>query len=157
MSTKLPSEKLKEMGIELPTTAVSFGTYVPAVHVGNQVWVSGQLPVVDGKLPMTGHVGEEVTLEQAKELARNSIINGLAAINSLVGVDKITRVIKVVGFVSSAPTFFQQADVINGASDFLGEVFGDKGVHARSALGTSLLPLNSPLEIEMVVEVSETA
>lgn len=154
MSAQTPSQKLQEMGIEVPKTATSFGTYAPAVHVGNQVWVSGQLPVVDGKLPLTGRVGADVTLEQAKELARTSIINGLGAINALVGIDNITRIIKVAGFVSSAPDFFQQADVVNGASDFLGEVFGDLGVHSRSALGMSVLPLNSPLEIEMVVEVA---
>ena len=124
-------------------------------RVGSQVWTSGQLPVVGGELPATGKVGAEVSLEQAQDLARTASLNALAAIDSLVGLDQVTRVVKVVGFVASDPSFTEQAAVINGASDFLGEVFGEAGVHARSAVGVAVLPKNSPVEIEVIVEIAE--
>ncbi|MDO5031851.1 RidA family protein [Corynebacterium sp.] len=147
--------RLEELGYTLPAVAAPLASYVPATKVGNQVWTSGQLPMVDGALPATGKVGAEITVEQAQELARTAALNALAAIDSLVGLDKVTRVVKVVGFVSSAPDFVEQAAVINGASDFIGELFGGAGTHARSAVGVAVLPKNSPVEIEVIVEFAE--
>lgn len=147
--------RLEELGVELPSVAAPLASYIPAIQVGNQVWTSGQLPVVGGELPVTGKVGAEVDLEKAQELARTAALNALAAIDGLVGVDRVTRVVKVVGFVASAPSFTDQAAVINGASNFLGEVFGDAGVHARSAVGVAVLPKDSPVEIEVIVEIAE--
>ncbi|PZP01196.1 MAG: LysR family transcriptional regulator [Corynebacterium urealyticum] len=148
-------ERLQELGYELPSVAAPLASYVPATRVGSQVWTSGQLPVVGGELPATGKVGAEVSLEQAQELARTASLNALAAVDALVGLDQVTRVVKVVGFVASDPSFTEQAAVINGASDFLGEVFGEAGVHARSAVGVAVLPKNSPVEIEVIVEIAE--
>lgn len=147
--------RLEELGVELPSVAVPLASYIPATRVGNQVWTSGQLPVVGGELPAAGKVGAEVSLEKAQELARVAVLNALAAIDGLVGLDHVTRVVKVVGFVASDPTFTEQAAVINGASDFLGEVFGDAGIHARSAVGVAVLPKDSPVEIEVIVEIAE--
>ena len=147
--------RLEELGVELPSVAVPLASYIPATQVGNQVWTSGQLPVVGGELPAAGKVGAEVSLDKAQELARTAALNALAAIDGLVGLDRITRVIKVVGFVASDPSFTDQAAVINGASDFLGEVFGDAGIHARSAVGVAVLPKDSPVEIEVIVEIAE--
>lgn len=147
--------RLEELGVELPSVAVPLASYIPATRVGNQVWTSGQLPVVGGELPASGKVGAEVSLEKAQELARVAVLNALAAIDGLVGLDHVTRVVKVVGFVASDPSFTEQAAVINGASDFLGEVFGDTGIHARSAVGVAVLPKDSPVEIEVIVEIAE--
>lgn len=147
--------RLEELGVELPSVAVPLASYIPATQVGNQVWTSGQLPVVGGELPAAGKVGAEVSLDKAQELARTAALNALAAIDGLVGLDRITRVIKVVGFVASDPSFTDQAAAINGASDFLGEVFGDAGIHARSAVGVAVLPKDSPVEIEIIVEIAE--
>lgn len=147
--------RLEELGVELPSVAVPLASYIPATRVGNQVWTSGQLPVVGGELPASGKVGAEVSLEKAQELARVAVLNALAAIDGLVGLDHVTRVVKVVGFVASDPSFTEQAAVINGASDFLGEVFGDAGIHARSAVGVAILPKDSPVEIEVIVEIAE--
>lgn len=147
--------RLEELGVELPSVAVPLASYIPATRVGNQVWTSGQLPVVGGELPASGKVGAEVSLEKAQELARVAVLNALAAIDGLVGLDHVTRVVKVVGFVASDPSFTEQAAVINGASDFLGEVFGDAGIHARSAVGVAVLPKDSPAEIEVIVEIAE--
>lgn len=147
--------RLEELGVELPSVAVPLASYTPATRVGNQVWTSGQLPVVGGELPASGKVGAEVSLEKAQELARVAVLNALAAIDGLVGLDHVTRVVKVVGFVASDPSFTEQAAVINGASDFLGEVFGDAGIHARSAVGVAVLPKDSPVEIEVIVEIAE--
>lgn len=147
--------RLEELGVELPSVAVPLASYIPATRVGNQVWTSGQLPVVGGELPAAGKVGAEVSLEKAQELARVAVLNALAAINGLVGLDHVTRVVKVVGFVASDPSFTEQAAVINGASNFLGEVFGDAGIHARSAVGVAVLPKDSPVEIEVIVEIAE--
>lgn len=148
-------ERLEELGVELPSVAAPLASYVPATRVGSQVWTSGQLPVVDGELPATGKVGAEVSVERAQELARTAALNALAAIDSLMGLDKVSRVVKVVGFVASDPSFTEQAAVINGASDFLGDVFGEAGVHARSAVGVAVLPKDSPVEIEVIVEIAE--
>ena len=147
--------RLEELGVELPSVAVPLASYIPATRVGNQVWTSGQLPVVGGELPASGKVGAEVSLEKAQELARVAVLNALAAIDGLVGLDHVTRVVKVVGFVASDPSFTEQAAVINGASDFIGEVFGDAGIHARSAVGVAVLPKDSPVEIEVIVEIAE--
>jgi len=149
-----PSERLVELGIELPAVVAPLAAYVPAVRTGNLVYTSGQLPMVDGALPQAGKVGGEVTAEEAKGLARTCALNALAAIHSLVGVDSVVRVVKVVGFVASAPGFNGQPGVVNGASELLGDVFGDAGVHARSAVGVSELPLNAPVEVELIVEVA---
>ena len=147
------SARLKELGIDLPEVAKPLASYVPAVRSGNLVYTSGQLPTRAGKLAATGKVGADVTPEQGKEFARICALNALAAVDSLVGVDSVTQVVKVVGFVASAPGFNGQPGVINGASDLLAEVFGDHGSHARSAVGVSELPLDSPVEVELVVEV----
>lgn len=148
------SERLTELGVELPAVVAPLAAYVPAVRTGNLVYTSGQLPMVDGKLPQAGKVGAEVTAEEAKGLARTCALNALAAVHSLVGVDSVVRVVKVVGFVASAPGFNGQPGVVNGASELLGDVFGDAGVHARSAVGVSELPLNAPVEVELIVEVA---
>ena len=148
------SARLTELGLELPAVAAPLAAYVPAVRTGNLVFTAGQLPMVDGKLVRTGKVGKDVTPEQAAELARIAAFNALAAIDALVGLDAVTRVVEVVGFVASAPGFTGQPAVINGASTFLGEIFGEAGAHARSAVGVSELPLDSPVEVELVVETA---
>lgn len=149
------SERLAELGITLPAVAAPVAAYVPAVKTGNQVWTSGQLPFVAGELPATGKVGIEVTAEEAADYARTAALNALAAVDALVGLDNITRVLKIVGFVSSAEGFTGQPAVINGASNLIGEIFGEAGAHARSAVGVAELPLGAPVEVELVVEVSE--
>lgn len=141
------------MGIELPDVAKPLASYVPAVRAGNLVYTAGQLPMVGGQLACSGKVGLTVDPEQGRALARICALNALAAVNSLVGIDAVTQVVKVVGFVASAPGFHGQQGVINGASDLLREVFGDNGVHARSAVGVCELPLDAPVEVELVVEV----
>ncbi|MFN3340221.1 MAG: RidA family protein [Dietzia sp.] len=147
------SRKLEQLGIELPTVVPPLANYVPAVRTGAYVYTSGQLPMVDGALAATGKVGAEVSPETAADLARTCALNALAAVDGLVGIDSVVRIVKVVGFVASAPGFNAQPAVINGASDVLGEVFGDAGVHARSAVGVSELPLDAPVEVELIVEV----
>jgi len=146
--------RLQELGYELPGVAKPLASYVPAVRVGDQVWTSGQLPLVEGALPLTGKVGAEVTTEQAQEQARIAALNALAAIDAEVGLDNVSRVVKIVGFVASDPAYADQPVVINGASDFIGEVFGDAGKHARSAVGVAALPKNAPVEIELIVEIA---
>jgi len=148
-----PLAKLAELGIELPTVLTPLAAYVPAVRAGSLVFTSGQLPMADGKLAATGKVGATVSAEQARVLARTCALNGLAAIDALVGLDSVVRVVKVVGYVASAPDFLGQPGVVNGASEFLGEVFGPAGAHARSAVGVAVLPLDAPVEVELVVEV----
>lgn len=149
-----PESKLAELGLELPQVAPPVAAYVPAVRTGSYVYTSGQLPMVAGALVATGKVGAEVTPEQAKELAQVCVLNALAAIKAEIGdLARITRVVKVVGFVASEPSFTGQPGVINGASELLGKVFGDVGIHARSAVGVAVLPLDAPVEVEVVVEV----
>ena len=146
-------ERLAELGITLPTVVPPVASYIPAVVTGSLVYTSGQLPMVDGALPAAGKLGAEVSDEQGKALARQCALNGLAAVASVIGsLDRVTRIVKVVGFVASDPSFTGQPGVINGASEVLGEIFGDAGVHARSAVGVAVLPLNSPVEVELVVE-----
>ncbi|OBA58784.1 LysR family transcriptional regulator [Mycobacterium sp. 1100029.7] len=147
------SARLGQLGIALPDLVAPLASYVPAVQTGNLVYTSGQLPIVEGKLAGTGKVGAEVSPEDATALARTCALNALAAVNALVGIDAVTRVVKVVGFVASAPGFNGQPGVINGASELLGEVFGEQGAHARSAVGVSELPLDAPVEVELIVEV----
>lgn len=151
------SARLAELGIELPAAAAPLAAYVPAVRTGGYVYTSGQLPMVAGALARTGKVGAEVSAEDAAELARICALNAVAAAHALVGVDAITRVVKVVGFVASTPDFTGQPAVINGASVFLGEVFGAAGVHARSAVGVAVLPLDAPVEVEVVFEIADQA
>ncbi|WP_293821415.1 RidA family protein [uncultured Corynebacterium sp.] len=146
--------RLRELGYELPGVAKPLASYVPAVRVGNQVWTSGQLPLVEGALPVTGKVGADLTTEQAQEQARIAALNALAAIDAEVGLDNISRVVKIVGFVASDPAYADQPVVINGASDFIGDIFGDAGTHARSAVGVAALPKNAPVEIELIVEIA---
>lgn len=146
------SNRLAELGIELPEVVTPVASYVPAVRTGSLVFTSGQLPMEAGKLPHTGKVGAEVSPEDASALARTCALNALAAVHALAGIDTVARVVKVVGFVASAPGFHGQPGVINGASDLLGEVFGDDGAHARSAVGVAELPLDAPVEVELVVE-----
>jgi len=146
-------ERLAELGISIPPIAKPVAAYVPAVVTGNLVFTSGQLPFVDGALSATGKVGAEVDPETAKQMARICVLNGLAAAHGVIGsLDRITRVVKVVGFVASDPSFTGQPGVINGASELLGEIFGDAGAHARSAVGLTVLPLDAPVEIEFVFE-----
>ncbi|MGP3980529.1 RidA family protein [Streptomyces sp. KR80] len=148
-------EKLASLGLTLPEVAAPLASYVPAVRTGDYVYTAGQLPLVEGKLGVTGKVGAEVTAEEAKELARICALNALAAVKSAVGdLDKIVRVVKVVGFVASAPDFTGQPGVVNGASELLGELLGVKGVHARSAVGVAVLPLDAPVELEIQVEIA---
>lgn len=148
------SARLAELGIELPAVVAPLAAYVPAMRTGNLVYTSGQLPMVDGKLPQVGKVGDTVSPEDAKALARTCALNALAAVDSLVGIDSVTRVVKVVGFVASAPGFHGQPGVINGASELFGEVFGEAGAHARSAVGVFELPMDAPVEVELIVEVA---
>lgn len=149
-----PYGKLTELGLTLPTVVPPVAAYVPAVRSGNHVYVSGQLPMVEGKLPATGKVGAEVTPELAKELAQTCALNALAAIESLVGLGRVARVVKVVGFVASAEGFTGQPGVVNGASELFGAVFGESGRHARSAVGVAELPLGTPVEVEVIVEIT---
>jgi enamine deaminase RidA (YjgF/YER057c/UK114 family) len=149
-----PGERLRELGLTLPPVATPAGAYVPARRAGSLVFTAGQLPLVDGALPATGKVGAEVSPDDAYELARVCALNGLAAVDGLVGLDAVAGVVKVVGFVASAPGFTGQPGVINGASELLGAVFGEAGRHARSAVGVAELPMGSPVEVELVVELA---
>jgi enamine deaminase RidA (YjgF/YER057c/UK114 family) len=149
-----PEERLAALGLELPAVAPPVAAYVPAVRTGNYVYTSGQLPLVSGALPQTGKVGADVTPEDANRLARQCALNALAAVKAEVGdLAAVTRVVKVVGFVASAAQFTGQPQVVNGASELLGAVFGDAGAHARSAVGVAVLPLDAPVELELIVEV----
>ncbi|HEY6742599.1 MAG TPA: RidA family protein [Lapillicoccus sp.] len=151
-------DRLAELGLTVPDVAPPAGAYVPALREGNLVFTSGQLPMVAGDLPQTGKVGDGpdlVAAADAKALARTCALNAIAAVKSVVGdLDSVTRVVKVVGFVASDPSFTGQPGVINGASELLGTAFGDAGVHARSAVGVAALPLDSPVEVEIVVAVA---
>ena len=156
--TATPTERLAQLGLTLPAVAAPLAAYVPAVRSGDYVYTSGQLPFVDGALPATGKVGDGPGLvdpSDAQVLARTAALNAIAAVASVVGgADHIVRVVNVVGFVASDPAFTGQPAVVNGASELLQAVFGDAGVHARSAVGVAVLPLDSPVELELVVEVA---
>jgi enamine deaminase RidA (YjgF/YER057c/UK114 family) len=150
-----PEERLAELGLTLPAVPTPVAAYIPTVRSGAHVFTSGQLPMVDGALQVTGKVGAEVTPEQAKDLARTAALNAIAAVRAEVGdLSQVRRIVKVVGYVASAPEFTGQPGVVNGASELLGEVFGASGRHARSAVGVAVLPLDAPVEVELVVEVS---
>jgi enamine deaminase RidA (YjgF/YER057c/UK114 family) len=149
-----PEERLAALGLEIPEVARPLASYVPTARTGSLVYTAGQLPIVKGELLVTGKVGAEVSEEDAAELARACALNVIAAIKAEVGeLSQVIRIVKVVGFVASAPDFYGQPKVINGASDLLGEVFGDAGRHARSAVGVAVLPRNAPVEIEAIAEV----
>jgi len=149
-----PEERLADLGLEVPEVAKPVAAYVPALRSGNHVFTSGQLPMRDGTLITTGKVGGDVTPEQAVECARQCALNALAAVRAEVGeLSAVKRIVKVVAFVASVPEFTGQPGVANGASELFGEVFGDLGRHARSAVGVPVLPLDAPVEVELVVEV----
>lgn len=148
------NQRLAELGVTLPAVATPLAAYVPAVRTGNLVYTSGQLPLKDGEPTHSGKVGADVTPEEGKIAARTCVLNALAAIDALVGIDAVVRVVKVVGFVASSPDFHGQPGVVNGASEFLGAVFGEAGAHARSAVGVAELPLGVPVEVELIVEVA---
>ena len=150
------AERLAALGLTLPPVAAPVAAYVPAVRTGTYVYTSGQLPTVDGKLPAVGKVGDEVSVQDAAGMARTCALNALAAAASAAGgLEAIRRIVKVTGFVASAPGFGGQAQVINGASELLIEVFGEDGKHSRSAIGVAELPLNAPVEVELIAEVRD--
>jgi len=145
--------RLAELGVELPEVATPAGSYVPAVISGNLVFTAGQIPLVDGTLMAEGRLGAEISPEQGKEIAQRCALNAIAAVKSVLGdLGRVKRVVKVVGFVASTPDFTAQPSVVNGASELLQAAFGDAGIHARSAVGVAVLPLNSPVEVELIVE-----
>lgn len=148
-----PLQRLAELGLSLPPVAAPAGAYLPALRHGDLIYTSGQLPLVDGVLAYIGLVGAEVSVEQAQECARLCALNALAAVGSLIPLARLTRIVKMTGFVASAPGFTQQPAVINGASELLAEVFGDAGRHARSAVGVAALPAGTPVEVELVAAV----
>ena len=149
-------DRLSALGLAVPEVVPPVAAYVPAVRDGNLVFTSGQLPMVDGKLVATGKVGAEVSAEDAKGYAATCALNAIAAIKAELGdLDTVARVVKVVGFVASDPAFTGQPGVVNGASELLGQAFGDKGVHARSAVGVASLPLDAPVEVEVIVSVAD--
>lgn len=149
-------DNLAALGLSVPDVAAPAGSYVPALRHGNLVYTSGQIPAVGGELQAVGKVGAEVSADEAQACAQTCVLNALAAVKDVVGdLDKVTQVVKVLGFVASDPAFDGQPGVINGASDLLGKAFGDKGAHARSAVGVAVLPKNVPVEVEIVVAVED--
>ena len=145
--------RLAALGLELPEVATPAGAYVPAVISGNLVFTAGQIPLVDGKLMAEGRLGAEITAEAGKEIAQRCALNAIAAVKSVLGdLGRVKKFVKVVGFVASTPDFTAQPGVVNGASELLQAAFGDAGIHARSAVGVAVLPLNSPVEVELIVE-----
>ncbi|MFV2197971.1 RidA family protein [Nocardiopsis sp. LOL_012] len=149
-----PEERIADLGLTIPEVVPPVASYAPTVRSGDHVYVAGQLPFVDGALPVTGRVGGGVTAEVARDMAARCALNGIAAVRAEIGdLSKVVRVVKLTGFVASTPDFTGQPGVINGASDLIGRVFGDAGVHARSAVGAVSLPLDAPVEVEMIVEV----
>jgi enamine deaminase RidA (YjgF/YER057c/UK114 family) len=151
-----PEARLAALGLALPPVAPPLAAYVPAVRSGQHVYTAGQLPLADGKLLMTGRVGAQVSVEEAATLARTCALNALAAVASVTGgLSAVTRIVKIVGYVASDPSFTGQPLVVNGASELMLEVFGDAGRHARSAVGVAALPLDAPVEIELIAEVRD--
>jgi enamine deaminase RidA (YjgF/YER057c/UK114 family) len=149
-----PEDKLKELGIELPEAPNPLGSYILCVQTGDLLFLSGVLPLKNGKLIRTGKVGESVSLDEAREDARIATINALSVLKAHIGsLDKSKRCVKIIGYVASSPDFTEQPKVLNAASDLLFEIFGEAGKHARAAVGVNVLPLNSPLEIEFIFEV----
>lgn len=149
-----PEERLAELGLTVPEVVPPLAVYVPAVRVGSLVYTSGQLPIIDGALIATGKVGGEITPEQAAACAQQCALNAIAAIRSVAGDLSHIRIVKVVAFVASTPDFTGQPGVANGASELFGAVFGDAGVHARSAVGVPVLPLDAPVEVEVIAEIA---
>jgi enamine deaminase RidA (YjgF/YER057c/UK114 family) len=150
-----PYAKLAELGLTMPDVAPPAGAYLPAVQSGKHVYVSGQIPIADGKVLATGKVGAGVSPEHAKDLAQRCALNALAAVDSLVGLENVVKVVKVVGFVASADGFTGQPEVVNGASELFVAVFGEAGRHARAAVGVAELPRGVPVEVECIIEVAE--
>lgn len=150
-----PEERIAEMGLVLPDVVAPAGAYIPAQRTGNHVYTAGQVPMRDGTLVHSGKVGAEVSLEEGAECAQQCALNAIAALRSVVGeLSAVKQIVKVVGFVASAPDFTAQPKVVNGASELLGAVFGDAGTHARSAVGVAALPLDAPVEVELIAETS---
>jgi len=150
-----PEDKLKELGIELPEAPSPLGSYIPVTRTGNLVFLSGILPLVEGKLLRQGRVGEDITIDDAREDAKRVVMNALAVLRSYVGsLNTIKRCIKITGYIASSPDFTDQPKVLNAASDLLYDIFGEAGRHARAAVGVTVLPLNAPVEIEFIFEVS---
>lgn len=148
--------RIRELGIVLPETPRPVAAYVPAVLTGNHVYTSGQLPLVEGKLAYSGRLGVDLSVEEGARAARICALNALAAVRSVIGnLDRVRRVVKLSGYVAGGPGFFEQPQVMNGASLLLADIFGEAGAHARSAVGTNSLPLNAPVELELVVEFGE--
>ena len=146
-------ERIQELGLTLPPVATPAGAYLPAMISGNLVFTAGQIPLVDGKLMATGKVGANLTAEEGKEIAQRCALNAIAAVKGVIGdLDRITRIVKVVGFVASTPDFTAQPTVLNGASELFEQIFGEIGKHARSAVGVASLPLDAPVEVELIVE-----
>ena len=148
-----PEERLAELGLAVPPVPAPVAVYVPAVRTGSYVYTSGQLPLKDGQLILTGKVGGEVSAEEAYDCARQCALNAIAAVSSQVDLDAVVRVVKATVFVASTPDFTGQPGVANGASELFGAAFGDAGTHARSAVGVPVLPLDAPVEVELIVEV----
>jgi enamine deaminase RidA (YjgF/YER057c/UK114 family) len=152
-----PEARIRELGHELPAVPEPAGAYVPATRAGTRIFTAGQLPFENGKLPTTGKVGDAVTLEEAKEAARLCALNALAAAAEEAGrLNRIGRIVRLTGYVASAPDFNRQPEVINGASELIGQVFGDAALHARSAVGVAELPLDAPVEVELVAELGDS-
>ena len=148
-------DRLRELGYELPSIPNPAGSYIPATSTGSLLFTAGQLPFEEGRLRYTGKVGKDVSIEEAKEAARLCALNALAAVEAKTdSLEKVRQIVKVTGYVASAAGFNDQPEVINGASDFLGEVFGERGTHARSAVGVAELPLGAPVEVELIVELA---
>ena len=154
VSGSTPEERLESLGLSVPEVATPVAAYIPALRTGNYVFTSGQLPMRDGQLTTTGKVGGDVSPEEAVECARVCALNAIAAVRSVIGdLSQVKRIVKVVAFVASTPDFTGQPGVANGASELFGDVFGEAGQHARSAVGVPVLPLDAPVEVELIVEV----
>ncbi|MEU5859741.1 MULTISPECIES: RidA family protein [unclassified Nonomuraea] len=150
-----PEERIAELGFELPQPVTPLAAYVPTARTGDLVYTSGQVPMLEGKLHQTGKLGVDLGVDEGKAQARICVLNALAALKAELGeLSRVRRIVKVVVFVASAPSFTEQPQVANGASDFLAEVFGETGKHARSAVGVAALPLDAPVEVELIAEVS---
>ncbi len=149
-----PEDKLKELGLELPDTPKPLGSYVSCIQTGNLLFLSGILPLINGKLVRQGCVGKDISLDDAREDAKAATINALSILKSHIGsLDNVKKCVRITGYIASAPHFTEQPNVLNAASDLLFEIFGEIGRHARSAIGVNILPLNAPLEIEFIFEV----
>jgi len=150
-----PEDKLKELGIELPEAPKPLGSYIPAVRTGNLIFLSGMLPLIQGKLVRQGKVGEDLRIEEAGEGVRTAVINALSVLKANIGtLNNVKRCVKITGYIASSPNFTDQPLVLNAASDLLFEIFGESGRHARVAVGVNALPLNSPVELEFIFEVA---